>query len=118
MSQTLLSFEQATVDAERAAIAAEQAAKVAARTAMAEAREAKRRAKQAKTDEWRRKLTAARISRTPDEHAQCGINWYCRSPRDRDRGCYWTHCHKCGQPLIYTSDRNAKPQICAGRRTI
>jgi hypothetical protein len=58
---------------------------------------------------------AARRERTPDEHAQCGIHWYCRSPRDRARGTYWTHCRACGQVLIYTSDPNAKPQKCKGR---
>ncbi len=51
-----------------------------------------------------------------DEHAQCGIRWYYRSPRDRDRGSYWTHCHACGQALIYTSDPNARPQVCAGHK--
>jgi hypothetical protein len=101
MNQSLLSFEQAQVNAE-----------LAAKQATLDARAAKKEAKQAKTDEWRRKMAANRNYRTPDEHAQCGIRWYCRSPKDRDTGCYWRTCHACGQPLIYTSDPNAKPQEC------
>jgi hypothetical protein len=31
-------------------------------------------------------------------------------------GTYWHNCHTCGQPLIYTSDPDAKPQECKGRR--
>ena len=45
--------------------------------------------------------------------AQCGINWY---NRRRDAGIYWTHCKTCGQFLHYTDDKNAKPQVCAGRK--
>jgi hypothetical protein len=126
-SQTLLGFEQATVDAEAAKCEAQRAAermasatrteaKAAARLLIQRQREARKAEAEAEKSRRRFQRDAARRERTPDEHAQCGIRWYCRSPRDRDRGCYWTHCHACGQPLIYTSDRNAQPQICTGRR--
>ena len=103
--QSLLSFEQAAVDAA-------QAVRHAAAQAKADAK------RQAELDKMSRRLDRqfAQKYRTPDEHAQCGIRWYCRSPRDRDRGCYWTHCHACGQTLVYSSDPNAQPQVCAGRR--
>jgi len=32
------------------------------------------------------------------------------------RGINWTHCKSCGHLLHCTDDRNAKPQICAGRK--
>src|SRR6478672_7962194 len=125
--QSLLSFEQAIVDAENMARAARveakraaekhaREAKAAARALLQRQREA-RKAEEESAKSYRRfQRDCARRERTPDEHAQCGIRWYCRSPRERANGTYWTHCHHCGQPLIYTSDRNAKPQICAGRR--
>jgi len=122
-SQTLLSFEQATLDAEAAKCEAQRTAERHEREAKAAARliikrqPDARKAEEESAKSWRRFLRdAARRERTPDEHAQCGIRWYCRSQRDRDRGCYWTHCHACGQALIYTSDQNAKPQECTGRR--
>src|SRR6185503_6246608 len=122
-SQNLFSFEQATVDAEaakceaqRAAEKQEREAKAAARVLLQRQREARKAEEEAAKSHRRFQRDAARRERTPDEHAQCGIRWYCRSQRDRDRGCYWTHCQSCGQPLIYTSDRNAKPQVCTGRR--
>jgi len=98
MNQTLLSFEQAKVDAE-------QAAKVAAAQAKAEAK------RKEESEKLSRRLAreAAYRAKHPPGHAQCGINWY-------PAGSGWTHCHKCGQPLIYTTDRNAKPQECKGRR--
>ena len=52
---------------------------------------------------------AAYRRKHPPGSAQCGINWY-------PAGSGWTHCHKCGQPLIYTTDRDAKPRECPGRR--
>jgi len=112
MSQTLLSFEQAQVDAEEAAAYAKLQAKLAAKAQRAIQKH------QEELDKMSRRLTRqfAQRERTPDEHAQCGIRWYCRSARDRARGNYWTHCHACGQALIYTTDPNAKPQVCAGRR--
>jgi hypothetical protein len=87
---------------------AKQAAKVLCQIASAKAKAEKVSC----ADDWRRRTAQARNYRTPDEHAQCGIRWYCRSPKDRDSGAYWHNCHACGQPLIYTSDPNAKPQVC------
>jgi len=122
-SQTLLAFEQVNVDveaakceAQRAAERQEREAKIAARLTIQRQREARKAEEETEKSRRRSQRDAARRERTPDEHAQCGIRWYCRSKRDRDRGCYWTHCHACGQALIYTSDRNAKPQECTGRR--
>jgi hypothetical protein len=105
MNQTLLPFEQSIVDAAQAAKDADAKAKADAK-------------RQVELDKMSRRLARqwAYKQRTPDEHAQCGIHWYCRSPRDRDRGCYWTHCHACGQALVYTADPNAKPQVCPGRK--
>ena len=109
MSQTFLFFEQQTRDAEqemaRAARTAKQAAKEAAATARAEAK------RKEESEKLSRRLArqAAYRRKHPPGSAQCGINWY-------PAGSGWTHCHKCGQPLIYTTDPNAKPQVCAGRR--
>jgi hypothetical protein len=112
MNQTLLPFEQAAVDAELAAATAKLQAKLATKAQRAILK------RQAELEKLSRRIAREQAAkdRTPDEHAQCGIRWYCRSPRDRARGSYWTHCHACGQPLIYTSDPDAKPQICAGRK--
>ena len=52
---------------------------------------------------------AAYRRKHPPGFAQCGINWY-------PAGSGWTHCHKCGQPLIYTTDPNALRRECPGRR--
>jgi hypothetical protein len=105
MSQTFLFFEQQTRDTEQALADAKQAAKEAAAKARAEAKEKEEREKSIRrlmrADAYRRKH--------PPGHAQCGINWY-------PAGSGWTHCHKCGQALIYTTDPDAKPQVCAGRR--
>ena len=98
MSQTFLSFEQATVDAPAAAKAAAVQAKA----------EAKRKEESEKLS--RRLAREAAYRRThPPGFAQCGINWY-------PAGSGWTHCHKCGQALVYTTDRDAKPQECKPRR--
>jgi hypothetical protein len=98
MNQTLLSFEQATVDAA-------QAAKDATAKAKADAKHREQMDKLsrrlAREDAYRRKH--------PPGHAQCGIRWY-------PAGSGWTHCHACGQALIYTTDPNAKPQECKTRR--
>ena len=96
--QTLLSFEQAILDAE-------QAAKDAAAQAKADA---KRKEESAKLSR-RLAREAAYRAKHPPGHAQCGINWY-------PAGSGWTHCHKCGQALNYTTDPNTKPQVCLGRR--
>jgi hypothetical protein len=45
----------------------------------------------------------------PPGFAQCGINWY-------PAGSGWTHCHKCGQALVYTTDHNAPCRDCPGHR--
>ena len=110
--QSLFNFEQAIVDAGVAAAVARQQAKLAAEAQRAILK------RQAEIDKsYRRfKRTEKRKERTPDEHAQCGIRHYSRSPRNVALGNYWKHCHDCGQLLIYTSDPNAKPQICAGRK--
>ena len=123
MNQSLLTFEQAAVDAEatkceaqRAAERHEREAKQAAKILAAIQREKRKAEEQAAKSHRRFQRATAQKYRTPDEHAQCGIRWYCRSPRDVARGSYWTHCNACGQPLIYTADPNAKPQECRGRK--
>ena len=98
MNQTLLTFEQAIVDAAQAAKDAAVKAKADAKRKEESEKLSRRLARE---DAYRRKH--------PPGHAQCGINWY-------PAGSGWTHCHKCGQALIYTTDRDAKPQVCAGRR--
>ena len=109
MNQTFLFFEQQTRDAEqemaRAARAAKQAAKEAAAKARAEAKQKEEREKSIR----RLMREAAYRRKHPPGFAQCGINWY-------PAGSGWTHCHKCGQTLLYTTNPNAKPQVCTGRR--
>ena len=101
MNQTLLFFEQQNRDAEQAAIAARRAAKEAAAAARAAAKQ-----KEEMEKSTRRLMRAEAYRRKhPPGFAQCGINWY-------PAGSGWTHCHKCGQALIYTTDRNPKPQTC------
>ena len=51
---------------------------------------------------------AARRRKNVPDFAQCGINCY---PMNND----WTHCHKCGQALLYTTDHNAPRRECPGR---
>jgi len=105
MSQTFLFVEQQTRDAEQATIDAKRLAKEAAAKARAEAKQKEEREKS-----MRRLMREAAYRRKhPPGSAQCGINWY-------PAGSGWTHCHKCGQPLIYTTDRDAKPRECPGRR--
>jgi hypothetical protein len=117
--QDLMFFEAEAVEAEAAKCEAQRAseqherdAKAAAKVLLQAAREKIKAEKLAKTEDWRRRTAQARTYKSPDEYAQCGIRWYCRSQKDRDTGCYWHNCHKCGQKLIYTSDRSAKPQEC------
>jgi len=97
MTQTLLAFEQVTT-------AAATAAKlwiIAAIAAVIRQHDLdKHRRKMARQEAYRRKH--------PPGHAQCGIRWY-------PAGSGWTHCHGCGQALIYTTDHNAKPQTCKPR---
>jgi hypothetical protein len=121
--QTLMPFEAVVVateaakcEAQRAAEQHEREAKQAARI-LAKIQREKRQAEEEIAKNHRRfQRASAHKYRSPDEHAQCGIRWYCRSPRDRDTGTYWKNCHACGQPLIYTADRDAKPQTCAASR--
>ena len=103
--QSLMPFEQTLVDAEQAALDAQRAAKAATVAARAAAK-----AKE-ESEKLSRRLAreAAYRRKHPPGFAQCGINWY-------PAGSGWTHCHKCGQALIYTTDRDAKPQVCAARR--
>ena len=118
--QSFFGFEQTTVDAERAEANAKREAELAAATAKLNAKLAeqaqrairKRQEEMAKnTRRWKRE--EATRKRNDILVAQCGINWYFRR---RDAGIFWTHCKSCGQFLIYTDDRNAKPQVCAGRK--
>ena len=97
MSQALFRFEQAIIDADRAAQMAKLSAKLAAR----KQREAAKR--QAEIDKSTRRLMRdhARKQKQPDQVAVCGINFYTLSPRERNRGCYWTHCRRCGKALRY-----------------
>ncbi len=105
MSQTFLFFEQQTRDAEQAAIDAKRAAKEAAAKARAEAK------RKEESEKLSRRLAreAAYRRKHPPGFAQCGINWY-------PAGSGWTHCHKCGQPLVYTTDHNAPRRDCPGHR--
>jgi hypothetical protein len=114
--QSLFSFEQVIVDAEQAAkqarIDADNAAKAARRQRWEAMKDLRRREKERLDREkaTRRLMReAAYKQRHPPGHAQCGINWY-------PAGSGWSHCHKCGQALVYTTDRNAKPQECKGRK--
>ncbi len=105
MLQSLFHFEQAQVDAERAAAQARLDAKLAAKA------ERDQRKRREELDKMSRRLAreAAYRKKHPPGHAQCGIRWY-------PAGSGWTHCHDCGQALIYTTDPNAKPQVCKGRK--
>ena len=42
-----------------------------------------------------------RKKKQADQIAVCGINFYTLRPRERDRGCYWTHCRTYGKELRY-----------------
>ena len=125
-SQTFLFFEQEILDAEQTALDVKRAAKEAAAKARADAKEKEEREKST-----RRLMREAEYRRKhPPGHAQCGINWTTireanvipRAPilwrawEANPAGSGWTHCHKCGQALIYTTDRDAKPQVCPGHR--
>lgn len=97
MSQALFSFEQSRVDAELAAQAAKLHARLAARAQRAILK------RQAEIEKSTRRLMREheRGKKQPDQVAVCGINYYPLSPRERDRGCYWTHCRTCGKALRY-----------------
>ena len=96
-SQTLFRFEQAIVDAKHDAQMAKLNAKLAAR----KQREAANRQEEIEKSTRRLMRDHERKQKQPDQVAVCGINFYALSPRERDRGCYWTHCHKCGKALRY-----------------
>jgi len=113
-------FEAATVAAEQEARAARTAAEQREREAqqaakvLAALQREKRKAEEEMDKNTRRwKREEATRKRNDILVAQCGINWYSRR---RDAGIYWTHCKTCGQLLHYTDDKNAQPQICAGRK--
>jgi hypothetical protein len=108
-----VAIEAAKCEAQRAAEQHEREAKQAAKILAALARQ-KRRAEEEMAKNTRRwKREEAYRKRHDILIAQCGINWYSRR---RDAGIYWTHCKTCGQLLIYTDDRDAKPQECKGRK--
>lgn len=109
MSQSLFQFEQAQVDAEQAALARRSQAKAAAKAEAQKARAARTAKEESEKLSRRLAREAAYRRKHPPGHAQCGIRWY-------PAGSGWTHCHACGQPLIYTTDPNAKPQECKPRR--
>ncbi len=109
MSQTFLFFEQQVRDVEQAARDAALAARIAAKAAAKAQREERKRKEESEKLSRRLAREAAYRAKHPPGNAQCGINWY-------PAGSGWTHCHKCGQALIYTTDSNAKPQECKGRR--
>jgi len=119
MNQDLMPFEAEAVAAEAAKCEVQRAAErhereaKAATKAIADSQREKRKAEEEAAKSHRRfARDAARHFKTPTEHAQCGIRWYCRSPKDIASGSFWHNCHACGQPLIYTSDPDAKPQVC------
>jgi hypothetical protein len=109
-------IEAAKCEAQRAAERHEREAKQAAKVLLKTQRDQRKREEEAAKSRRRFQRDTARRMKTPMEHAQCGINWYCRSMNEIMRGTYWHCCHVCGQPLIYTSDPNAKPQVCKGRK--
>jgi hypothetical protein len=96
-TQTLLSFEQATVDAELAAAYAKLQAKLAAKAQRAILK------RQAELDKMTRRFKRETIARSKqaDGYALCGISFYSVSPHQRDRGNYWRTCSRCGRPLQY-----------------
>jgi hypothetical protein len=119
-SQSFLAFEQETRAAEILAHAARTAAEQHEREAkqaakiLADRQREQRKAEEEMAKNTRRwKREEATRKRNDILVAQCGINWYSRR---RDAGIYWTHCKSCGQLLHYSDDKNAKPQVCAGRK--
>jgi hypothetical protein len=80
---------------------------------------AERRAeREAKTAAWRRKTAADyKYRHEPVAYARCGMHSYIITQKEKDTGCYWRACHRCGQPLIFTRDPNAEPQQCKGDKS-
>ncbi len=119
-TQALMPFEAETVaaeaakcEAQRAAEQHERDAKQAAKILAVRQREQRKAEEEMAKNKRRWKREEASRKRNDILVAQCGINWYSRR---RDAGIYWTHCKTCGQLLHYTDDKNAKPQVCAGRK--
>ena len=119
-TQDLMPFEAAAVTAEAAKCEAQRAterhdreAKQAAKILAALQRQKRKAEEEMAKNSRRWKREEAYRKRNDILTAQCGINWYSRR---RDAGIYWTHCKRCGQLLHYTDDKNAKPQVCAGRK--
>ena len=107
-------IEAAKCEAQRAAEQHEREAKQAAKILADRQRELRKAEEEMAKNTRRWKREEATRKRNDILVAQCGINWYSRR---RDAGIYWTHCKTCGQLLHYTDDKDAKPQICAGRKT-
>ena len=105
MSQTFLSFEQQTRDTSR--LCRRQTGR--RKTPPLRPRPTPNEKKKPRSSTRRLAREAAYRRKHPPGHAQCGINWY-------PAGIGWTHCHKCGQALTYTTDPAAKPQECKGRQ--
>ena len=121
MNQNLMFFEAETIAAEAAKCEAQRKAEQHERDAKAAAKVLQQAARdKIKAEEEMAKNTRRwqREAKYRAKHdtltAQCGINWYSRR---RDAGIFWTHCRSCGQELIYTDDKNAKPQLCQGRKS-
>lgn len=108
-----VAVEAAKCEAQRAAEQHEREAKQAAKILAALARQKRKAEEETEKNRRRFKREMAYKARNDTLVAQCGINWYSRR---RDAGIYWTHCRTCGQLLIYTDDKNAKPQECKGRK--
>ncbi len=72
-------------------------AAAAAKAAAAQAKAEAKRKEESEKHSRRLAREAAYRAKHPPGHAQCGINWY-------PAGSGWTHCQKCGQALIYTTD--------------
>lgn len=110
--QMLFRFEQVVEDAKLAVEIAKLQAKLVARAKRLQEK------RQAELDKVGRRVMRVhrQKQKEADEYAQCGINWYSRSPATRASGAHMKHCHVCGQLLIYSSDPHAKPQECAGRK--
>ena len=120
MNQDLMMFEAEAVaveaakcDAQRAAEQQARAARTAAKVLLQAQREQRKAEEEIAKNTRRWKREEKNRAKNDTLTAQCGINWY---NRRRDAGIFWTHCRTCGQELIYTDDRNAKPQICQGRK--
>lgn len=99
---------QAEADAEPEAELAAIAAKLKAKEDAKAERDARKAKEEMEKSSRRRAREEAYRRKNPPGHAQCGINWY-------PMGSGWTNCHACGQALIYTTDKNAKPQECKGK---